>query len=176
MNLYIAMAVTAALAITAVAAWTDHRSGRIPNWLTVSGILIGLGIGLWGGGGHGLLLALASALAVALVPLLLFKVNALGGGDVKLFAALGALLGAEAGLEIQMLSFTLGALFGLWVWLRKGLLGKGLGSVAGLALGPLGRSLRSSAGAVAARAVTIRFGPAIFLACAAVICCRLLSR
>jgi len=170
------MAATSALVISAIAAWTDYETGKIPNRLTVFGLLFGLGLGLFSGGAAGGLLALAGALVTALVPLLLFKVNALGGGDVKLFSALGALLGAEAGLQIQMLAFAVGAMWGLFAWLRRGLLAHGLGSVAGLALGPLGRSLRSNAGAMAARAVTIRFGPAIFLATAAVICCRLLGR
>jgi prepilin peptidase CpaA len=133
------------------------------------GLALGLALGIAAGSGAGLLLAMAGALVTALVPLLLFKMNAMGGGDVKLLAALGAVVGAEAGLEIEMLAFGIGAVWGLWIWLRKGLLKDGIRSLAGLALGPLGKGLRSSEGAVAARAVSMRFGPAIVLATLAVV-------
>jgi prepilin peptidase CpaA len=51
--------------------------------------------------------------ACAAAPALLFARGALGGGDLKLFAALGAILGAGVGLEIELGSFILAALFAL---------------------------------------------------------------
>ncbi len=161
-----------AVGITLLAAGIDLKTGRIPNWLTVPGLILGLVLGLVAGQLTGLLLALAGALATALVPLLLFKMKAMGGGDVKLFAALGALLGAEAALEIEMAAFMIGAVWGLAVWTQRGLLGSGLLAVAGMALGRLGKRWRTGEKAATAKAVTIRFGPAIGAATLAVISVR----
>jgi prepilin peptidase CpaA len=99
------------LPICAIAAITDYRTGRIPNWLTLPGLAITPLI-------HGLLgglsafgFSLFGAAACALVPYILFRQRACGGGDVKLFALLGAIGGATFGVEAQLFSFTLATLF-----------------------------------------------------------------
>lgn len=164
--------VVAALAITSTAAWTDYRTGLIPNRLTLSGVALGLAAALAGGGANGLLLAAAGSLAALLVPLLLFRARAMGGGDVKLFAALGALLGAGAAIEVEALAFLFGAAQGAALWMRRGVLIGGLSAVVGLAVPPLGRRLSSNPNVQAAKETTIRFGPAVMLATAVAIAAR----
>lgn len=83
------------------AATTDQRNRTVPNWLTFSSILCGL---VWYGAtdglrGAGFSLAVASVAFASL--LLAFLVGGMGGGDVKLLAAFGALLGPV--LTIQAL-------------------------------------------------------------------------
>ena len=75
------------------AGWLDLRSRRIPNWLTVSGLLAGVGVHAWIAGWRGILMALGGAgLALAiLLPLVLLR--ALGAGDWKLMGAAGAFVG-----------------------------------------------------------------------------------
>ncbi len=88
-----------ALALGAAACFTDLRTREIPNWLTLSGILAGL---LWAavsGGWRGFGLALAGASVGLLSFLLLFVMGGMGGGDVKLMAAFGALVGPAALLK-----------------------------------------------------------------------------
>lgn len=73
----------------------DLRFRRIPNYLTLPAMGIGI---LWGLTQGGLSAAGASILGLFLGGVLLFPLFALGkfgGGDVKLLAAIGALRGAS---------------------------------------------------------------------------------
>lgn len=103
----------AAVLVTAAAAITDARTGHIPNWLTlpplvVGPVLHGLVDGVWGLG-----LSMAAILFCGLVPYLLFRRDAMGGGDVKLFAAIGALTGPVVGLEAQLLALVAASVWAL---------------------------------------------------------------
>jgi prepilin peptidase CpaA len=131
------------LALAATAALTDLRTGLIPNWLTLPSLalaplaqLFAAGPGACGG-------ALVGALACALVPLLLFGLDAIGGGDVKLFAALGALAGTRIGLEIQLLGYMLASVWALCGLAYRGALWATLVRALGVLLSPLRRE-RSS--------------------------------
>ena len=75
-----------------VASWTDMRSRRIPNWLTIGGMIAGLVVRAWAGPGP----LIGGALGVGLGLLLsapFFAMGALGGGDAKLLMAVGAFMG-----------------------------------------------------------------------------------
>jgi prepilin peptidase CpaA len=107
----------AAIAVTAIAAVTDFRAGRIPNWLTFGAIAAGLagqGIAGWVHGGFQSAflrfgLALGGLMFCALAPGIVFWRGGMGAGDVKLFAAIGALCGLLLGIEAQMYSFVIAA-------------------------------------------------------------------
>ena len=75
-----------------VASWTDVRSRRIPNWLTVGGLIAGLAVRAWMGPGSVVTGVLGVALA-AVLALPFFAAGALGGGDAKLLMAVGAFMG-----------------------------------------------------------------------------------
>jgi prepilin peptidase CpaA len=81
------------VALTLLAAWTDLRERKIPNWLTVPGLFAGVALNSYFAGWHGTKISLEGAglgLAV-LFPLVLLR--ALGAGDWKLMGAVGAFLG-----------------------------------------------------------------------------------
>lgn len=82
-----------ALVLASWAGWLDWSSRRIPNWLTVPALLLGLAAGGLAGGWPGARTALEGA-GVGLGLLLpLVIVRGLGAGDWKLMGALGAFLG-----------------------------------------------------------------------------------
>ncbi|MGA2231709.1 MAG: A24 family peptidase [Tepidisphaeraceae bacterium] len=81
------------LGLLLLAAVIDARTRRLPNWLTLGLILSGLARAACLGGVAGLGHGFAGLFAGALAPLILFIMGALGGGDVKLFAGVGAWLG-----------------------------------------------------------------------------------
>ena len=121
---------TLALATTAVAACTDLRTGHIPNWLTASAFALGLIVhgaaaGATGGAqGAGIAVAwsLGGALVCAAPALMLFARGAMGGGDVKLFAALGALIHPVEGLQVEVYAFVVAALVALGQIVYRGAL------------------------------------------------------
>ena len=96
----IALAVLALLA----AGW-DLKTRTIPNWLTVAGIVVGLALG-WQEGLKGIGLGLALQ-----VPF--FVLGMIGGGDVKLMAAAGAIAGWKNLVLLFFLAAVLQAIIAL---------------------------------------------------------------
>ena len=79
--------------IMLIAAASDVLTRRIPNAVTVAGVLVAPV--LWGlAGGPGVALSSLGGAAIALlVGMTLFALGAIGGGDAKLLAVTGAFLG-----------------------------------------------------------------------------------
>ncbi len=108
-----------AVVLAAIAAVYDVRSGQIPSWVTMPAML-GAPIlhfaryALAHQGTENALqeagFSLLGAAVCSVVPLILFRQNAIGGGDVKLLAALGAVLQTRVGVEAEMCGFFAGAL------------------------------------------------------------------
>jgi prepilin peptidase CpaA len=84
---------TFALGLAGWAGWLDWRFRRIPNWLTVPALVVGLSLSavLWRWPGLKLSLEGAGTCLVILLPFVLMR--GLGAGDWKLMGALGAFLG-----------------------------------------------------------------------------------
>lgn len=104
-----------ALGVSTAAALTDWRTGQIPNWITVPPLVAApLVLGLSMGPAHALL-SVVSATLCGLVPYIAFRSGGMGGGDVKLFAALGASTGMDlsTGMRIQLVSLAIAAVGGV---------------------------------------------------------------
>ncbi len=126
-----------ALALVAGAAASDAKTGHIPNWLTLPPLAIAPLAYLIGYGPMAAALSVLAALACGLVPYLMFRKGAAGGGDVKLLAALGAIAGASFGIETQLFGFAIALVFSLVLLTYRGRLFATLKNAAFLALNPL---------------------------------------
>jgi prepilin peptidase CpaA len=98
-------------ALLLVAAGTDLRARRIPNWLTLCIAISGLFQSFLPHHAVSPTHSIAGLAVGFALPLVLFILNAIGGGDVKLLAAVGAWIGP---LNI-LLVFVLKDLIGLGI-------------------------------------------------------------
>jgi len=136
----VTLSLAAAATVSIVAAVTDNRKGRIPNWLTLPAAVLGIAAHAVMGGLGQVGISLLGLLLAAAVPVILYKVSqgrAIGGGDVKLFAALGAWLGPTLAIEAEFGAFVLVAVFALIQLAFRGTLLRVLGNAARLLVNPL---------------------------------------
>jgi prepilin peptidase CpaA len=108
--------------VVLIAAATDLRSRRIPNWLTLPALPIGLtaqtvyGDGLWS--------SLLGALGGFAALFALFAIGAGGAGDVKLFAVVGSFVGIHNLLVVFALVAVIGGAAAIAVSIRAGALSR----------------------------------------------------
>jgi prepilin peptidase CpaA len=103
----------ALLVIVLVGGWIDLRSRRIPNWLNLSGLILGFGLNAFFLQADGVKLAAGGLGLALLVYLPLYLIRAMGAGDVKFMAAIGALIGPENWLGIFLTTAVLGGVASL---------------------------------------------------------------
>jgi len=109
-----------AAAFMLLAAASDLRSRRIPNWLTLPALLAALLASPWFGAAGGPLAAMAGAtmaLALLVAP---YALGGVGAGDVKALMVLGAWLGPEAVLGVAAWALVAGCALALIVLVRSG--------------------------------------------------------
>jgi len=79
-----------------VAAYSDIKRGRIPNFVTLPLLLLGLGFHTAMNGSEGLIFS-AKGMGIGFgLLIVLYALGGLGAGDVKLAAATGSLIGPSA--------------------------------------------------------------------------------
>jgi prepilin peptidase CpaA len=148
------------LAVLMLASWSDVRSRRIPNWITVAGMLAGLGF-------HAMLgvralgvgaLGLAAAFVVALP---LFVSGALGGGDAKLLMVVGAFFGPVDVLLASLVIAVVGGALALGEAARRGALGPVLAACGHLLLRWVLTGGRGAGGLAATQRLSVPYGVAI---------------
>jgi prepilin peptidase CpaA len=101
------------ISIVLLAGAYDARYRKIPNWLCLSGIILGLAINTLLSGWAGLgAAALGFGLAM-LVYAPLYLIRGMGAGDVKLMAALGAIAGPHDWFGIFICTALVGGLVSL---------------------------------------------------------------
>ena len=167
----------AAVLVAALAAWFDARSALIPDWVTLGPLVVAPVA-------HAVAAAVAAralepavqaagfsllgAAVCSAVPLALWRAEAIGGGDVKLFAALGALLQTLVGVEAQFYACLAACVLAFGRLAYEGKLLRVLGNTVMLAVNPfLPRDRRRE---ITPDMMTwARFGPPIFVGTAAAV-------
>ena len=112
---------SASAAVMAGALYSDVKQGRIPNALTYPAILLGLALGFATGGLEGFVSSLQGFGLGFLILFLGMMFGGIGGGDVKLAAALGALTGISAtALGLLYMGLLSGVMaLGIMIWKGK---------------------------------------------------------
>jgi prepilin peptidase CpaA len=123
-------------ALVIIAAIYDIRFRRIPNRLTATGVLLGLGLNpiiraQWPSAFSfaGLLFALGGLGLAVGVYFFLYAIRAMGAGDVKLMAAVGALVGWQSWFCIFIVTAIIGGVAALALSLARGRLKKTIWNV-----------------------------------------------
>ena len=97
--------------LCAVGGWMDFRSGRIPNWLTVPGLVAGVVLNTFAGGWSGLKFSLLGASVGLLLLLPFVLLRSLGAGGWKLAGGLGAFVGPGVLVKLLIASvFVIGVM------------------------------------------------------------------
>jgi len=112
------------VAVVSVAVYTDVRWSKVLNVITLPAIVAGLSLNTASNGLDGLLASLAGV-GVALLVFIFSSAlgRILGGGDVKLLAAVGALNGAPFLGLVIVYTALIGAVLAIVVALSHGILG-----------------------------------------------------
>ncbi|MBX3277156.1 MAG: prepilin peptidase [Acidobacteria bacterium] len=108
------------LPMAGLIAYYDVRYRRIPNWAVLGALLSGLVIQTSQGGLKGLILAVAGCAFAFALMFVIYLFGGMGAGDVKLFAAIGALIGAGLVLPTFVAVVTTGGVLALGMTLWKG--------------------------------------------------------
>ena len=109
------------LLLVSLSAAFDAKERRIPNKITLTGILLGLVFNLIMGGWTGLLNSFFGMLAGIAIFFIPFVFGGMGAGDVKLMGAIGALMGWRFSVETGIYSALVGGMMVLvyLVYTRK---------------------------------------------------------
>jgi prepilin peptidase CpaA len=116
---FIEIPLAIALLLLAIAVVFDVKSHRIPNWLVFSGALIGLAYHAFSSHGMGAIASI-QGLAVGLAAFMpLYLLRAMGAGDVKLMAMVGAYLGPMSTFGAVITVFIAGGVLALAAAIRN---------------------------------------------------------
>ena len=110
------------LSLVLGAAVYDVRYRRIPNWLSLAGVLVGLALNAFLDQGRaGMFVSSLKGLAVAFGSyFVLYALRAMGAGDVKLMAAVGAIVGWQNWLVIFIITAILGGIMAMILVVARG--------------------------------------------------------
>jgi prepilin peptidase CpaA len=98
------------IAVVLVAAIYDLRFRRIPNWLNLSGVILGLAVNTFLFARSGFIVAVLGIACSLAVYVPLYLIRGMGAGDVKLMAAVGAIAGPWNWFAIFLATALLGGI------------------------------------------------------------------
>jgi prepilin peptidase CpaA len=105
----------AAVGLSLLAMYSDLRWRRIPNYLILPAVALGILLNFLGDGLSGMLQAFFGLVVGMSLLLLPYLLGGMGGGDVKLMGALGTLLGSHAILNVFLYTSLVGGVIAIVV-------------------------------------------------------------
>ena len=105
-----------------LALYYDIYQQKIKNQITFPAAILGAGINLFDKGMDGLLYSLKGWLVPIIILIAFYYINVMGAGDIKLFAAVGAIMGLPFVFYSFVFSIYIGGLIALVILIRKKLL------------------------------------------------------
>ncbi len=117
------------LLLVAIAAVYDIRFRRIPNWLVLTGLLAGAGLNTFLQQWSGVRTSLLGIILAFLIYFPLYLLRGMGAGDVKLMAAIGAIVGPANWFGIFIVSALLGGIAAAILLLARGRLANSLWNI-----------------------------------------------
>src|SRR5438552_10022495 len=106
--------------LVSTAAIYDVRFRRIPNWLVLIGLLLGLGFNVFLFEWRGLRLSLLGLGLASLIYFPLYLLRGMGAGDVKLMMALGSMVGWANWFGIFFITSILGGAVAMLLLVSRG--------------------------------------------------------
>lgn len=108
MDFFVLVRIVLLVCCLTLALINDLRENKIRNIITMPTALLGLVLNLAEGGGAGLMVAVIGWLVPILALIIFYLIKVMGAGDIKLFAAIGAVMG----LPFTVGSFVISIYFG----------------------------------------------------------------
>ena len=108
------------LPLALVITYYDVRYRRIPNAFVLATLLMGLALNAFVGGLSGALASLGGCALAFILMFILHIFGAMGAGDVKLFAAIGSVVGASLVLPTFFVVVLTGGVLGVVTMFRAG--------------------------------------------------------
>lgn len=105
--------------ILGISCYQDIRTHKIRNHVTLTASLAGLIMNTQQQGLPGLWFSFQGWLIPVLALMVLFKVKVTGAGDIKLFAAIGSMMGLHFVLYCFFYSLFFGALFAVMILIKR---------------------------------------------------------
>ena len=139
----------------------DVRYRRIPNAFVLATLISGLTLNLIVGGLQGGLYSIGGCVLAFVLMFMLHVFGAMGAGDVKLFAAVGSVLGAQLVLPTFVIVVLTGGVLALVSVLRSGVFASTMHRVLQILVGLLPGWQMPKFSVPADRRLTIPYGVAI---------------
>jgi len=164
----------AATLCAAAGAFFDIKTRKIPNRLVLTGLFLGLLLHTVGDGGWGLLDSFGAAMISGFIFFFFYLMGGMGGGDVKLVAAVSALAGISNMLYLLVLTALTGGVMALGLAVMRGRLKETIANVSTLAVHHLGHGLSPHPELNVQNDNTLRlpYGVAIAVGCTLTFCLR----
>jgi prepilin peptidase CpaA len=149
------------LPLALVITYYDVRYRRIPNTFVLATLAMGIAVNAFAGGLNGALASLGGCALAFVLMFILHVFGAMGAGDVKLFAAIGSVVGSSLVLPTFFVVVLVGGVLGVVTMFRAGAVRTTLQNILMLIVGLLPGWKMPRLAVPADRRKTIPYGVAI---------------